>query len=563
MIGTYALSTVLIWVCSGEKLSLFIPFVLSGLNFAGSYSEVMATDFIHNGYTYPDFVFMIGLCCAYAVMLIYLFVRRRFYSISWFIIAPHLFLVFKETFVRSDTVHVQNLSHYLLYVLCFLLYVLKELGHEDLKKDKVIAFNKYFWPVVVCLLIVPQVLEKGWFPTTTAYSDYYSVGTESHFNETADNNLRALRASDEYKTLYEDIEPYPEQTLGMFSGEQTFFIAYDLMDRFKLNPIISLWENVSPETETMAASQYSGDQAPEVLLYRPESLDGGYTVFHMGTILRSMLENYHLDKTDQYGYLVLRHNDQISDSAYEIGESRVVKAGDYIEIPKVDDAYVFMKVDWELSPIGTLAKFILKPSRPRVEIVTDSGKTFDYPFWRTLAQNGIYVSSMAVDSAAMADLFRGDCINNSIQKIRFYDNDIFYKKDIKISFFAVPFTEEQKDLETITIDFSSDLQPGEYYFFYAQDNSFDGNCMKKVFVGEEQRSLTFAIPRDGWNTLRLDFPEIGGCTYNITSISYEDKIGVVDGANDATFITTDDGYQVLSGETDPYILFHLEADNTG
>ncbi len=247
-----------------------------------------------------------------------------------------------------------------------------------------------------------------------------------------------MQIMEEYRALYHDIEPYPDSTLGMLSGEQTFVIAYDLMDRFKINPIISLWENFTPYSEQAAREQYYGADAPDILLYRPEPLDNGYFIFRMGTILQPLLENYHCEKVNDYGYLVLKKNEESKRESVDISGPLQVSIGESIPVPEVEDAHVFMRVNWDLTALGKLASFILKPTQSGVEITTASGSVYTYRFFRTLAENGLYVSSVVNTSQDLACLINGDREYDPITSIKLLGSEIFYKKDLQISFYAVP-----------------------------------------------------------------------------------------------------------------------------
>lgn len=555
----YCLSSMMLWVVTGEKLSYLIPFVRDSLGFAGNYSEMMALGFgtiDGKNYTFPYFVFMVGVCCVYAGVLIYLFVRHRFYSVSWFIIAPFIFLSFKECFTRSDPQHAKWCVHTLFYILCHLMYVLKELDREIQGKVQGITLNKYFWPAMLCVLLIPSITSNKWLPTATLYSDFKAIGTEERFLERVENDKKDVRERDDYVALYEDIQDYPTQTFGMLSGEQTFFLAYDLMDRFKLSPIISLWEMTRGEDELTVASQYREDEAPDILIYRPEPLSGDYYVFRMGTILQALLENYQLDKVGANSYLFLRNSGQNNSStSYEIDEPKTVKVGEAIEIPKVENAYVFMKVDWDITPLGTLAKLLFKPTENRVEITTEGGGVHSYRFHRTLAENGIYVSSWADNAKKLAALFSGNTITDSIESIRFLGNTAFFDDEIEVSFFAVPFSEWQTPYQTVTFNFDSELYEGGYQVYYAQDGAFMEAMSHYVPVVPGHQSVTFTIPSVGWNTLRLDFPNVEGNEFNLTSIEIDGKELAFSSEHNAECEVTDDGFHIVTGEYDPYVVF--------
>ena len=559
LMGGYAASTCLLWVLSGEQLQYLPSYVHAMLQFVSGYSEVMSLPFSAYENAFRDLLFALAVCVGYGLMLLYLLVRDRLKAAAWFIIAPFIFLAFKEAFVRSDQ-HTMYFAEALPFVLCYLLYVFQRTQEDGKTSPIVIPLAKKACCVLLALLLVSDFVANGWYPSSTIYEDINRIDSQEKYELLVENDKNAVRMTPEYQILLQDIEPYPDSTLGMLSGEQTFFIAHDLIDRFKMNPIISLWENFTSYSETVAAAHYRGDDAPDVLLYRPEPLDNGYFIFRMGTILQALLENYRVDKVDEYGYLVLRRSEPNQQEPIPLGEPAKAVAGSPVEIPTVENAFVFMKVDWKPTLLGKLAAFILKPPPTQVTIQTAGGGQYDYRFFRTLANNGLYVSSFIDTPQDLAELVSGELGYDTIESVTLQGDPLFYQKDFHVSFYAVPFTTEQAAYQSershITVTFASALPAGDYQFFYAQDGMFTGEQMEARFIGGGQTELAGRIPSEGWNTLRMDFPSQAG-EYDILSITCDGKTGVIDSANDAEVTKTEHGWHVKAGDYDPFITFHL------
>lgn len=553
--ASYIFSSCLLWVLSGEQLRYLPSYIYAMLQFISGYSEVMAVPFSAYENAFRDFLFALVFCASYGLMLLYLLIRDRLKAGAWFIVAPFIFLIFKESFVRSDT-HTLAFISELPIVLCYLLFVFQQMQAEGLP----FIWSKRLCCGLVVLLLLPNCVNKGWYPISTIYSDFRYIGSEERFARTVEESKSSVKMMSEYQALLEDIAPYPDKTLGMLSGEQTFFIANDLLDQFRLNPIISLWENFTSYSELVAAGHYYGEDAPEVLLYRPEPLDNGYFIFRMGTILQSILENYHLDKVDSNGYLVLLRNESVKQEYYPLGEAVRVQVGEKIKVPKTEGAFTFMKVHWKLTPIGKLATFILKPSRTFVKLCTESGEEYEYRFFRTLSENGIYVSSHIDAPQDLADLVNGDQGKEIIESISLYGNSIFYQKEFEVSFYTVPFTPAQTSYpstrDTITTTFSAELPAGDYEYFYAQNGAFTEEQMRRMKISSGQTQVVSTVPKGGWNSLRLDFPPFPN-EYEILSIDYNGKAVEIDGANDAEITKTSNGWHIKTGGYDPFITFHL------
>jgi len=560
LVGGYLAATVGLWILSGEKLRYILSYFSSMLQFVGGYSEVMSLQFDAYEFAFRDFIVAFFLCGIYGCSLLYLFFTDKVQAVSWFIIAPYLFLTFKEAFVRSDLHTIQFIGN-IPFAACYLLFVLLCTKPEAVAaKSTFYRYNSLIWSGLLALIVLPKLSGDAWKAKSALYSDFQTFQSREAYAARRESMLAACRATPEYQTLREDIAVYPGKSLGMLSGEQTFFLANDLMNRFKMNPIISLWENFTPSTETAMASQYYSEDAPDVLLYRPESLDDGYFIFRMGTALQSLLENYHVDKVVDYNYLVLCHNDQIRHKTMAISDSLQASIDVPIEIPAAENSFMFMSVDWELTPLGRIASFLLKPPQTKVIIETEDGGTYEYRFFRTLAQNGLYVSSHINDSQEMSELIKGSFGGNTIKSIELQGNPLFYKKNFEISFYAVPFTQQQSEYKsgrsTITVTFDSEIPTGNYQFFYAQNGAFAEDQSQGQSVVVKQNQLRGNIPGEGWNTLRLDFPSQYS-EYNISSITCDGKNVSIDGINDAQCVQTESGWRITTGNYDPYIVFHI------
>lgn len=572
LISTYLISTVGLWILCGEKITLIVPWFKSMFQFLKGYSENWAISFNgETGYTFPQFILFLGFCVAYGIMLLYLFKHDRFYCVAWFIIAPFIFLSFKEGFVRSDIYHVAGLEHSLFYILFYLLFLIKEMEINPVKTSTPIesnesgnkhinylSVNRYFYPILLILLIIPNVINKGWYPTTTAYTDFKDLKDQERFFKKIEESKKETQNIPFYAKLYEDIQDYPDSTIGMLT-EQTFCMAYDLVDRFKIAPIDSVQGISSSYTELTMVDYYSSDEAPDILLYCPAIWDSVSHVNRMGSIIESLLENYHIEKVDEYGYSVLKHDEKdYKTEPYSLGEPQKIKVGESIEVPKVDNAYVFMKVDWDLTPFGSIASFLLKPTQTKMEMTTDNGTVYKYRFLRNLAENGIYVSNWAENSAALADVFKGDTTNNSIKSICFYGDNLFYDKEIEVSFYAVPFSEKQTSYQTVKFEFASDIPSGDYQVFYAQGYNFAEENSKWISVGSGQKSLVAALPSEGWNSFRLDFPPKSGITCDLSSVAIKNqedvRVNLVT-ASDIVCEETDGVFRITTTGNDPYIIF--------
>ena len=558
LICSYSAATVGLWILCGEKAAYLVSYFYAMLHFVQGYSEVMAVGFDNYEFALRDFILALLIGSFYAVTLFWLFIRDKMQAMSWLVITPYFFLIFKEAFVRSDS-HTASFYKSIVFVAVYLLLVVVwEFPVADARKKKFLYVNSCTWGILLILLLLPELTAGGWNAKNMLFSDAKTLISEESYAARKEELNAEARLSPEYGTLLSDIESYPDKTLGMLSGEQSFFLAYDLMDRFQLNPIVSLWENFNSYSENLSAEHYYGEDAPEILLYKPEPLDGGYFPFRMGTVLQSLLENYRVESVDENGYLVLSHNEFGKHEFNMLGEPLTAWIGEPVTIPRVDSAFVFMKVDWSLTPLGKLASFVLKPPESWVTVNTKEGAR-DFRFFRTLANSGLYVSDFVDGSQDLAELINGSLSDNTVESITLHGNSLFYQKYFKVSFYAVPRTPEQiayQQRSVVTSAFSAELPEGEYQYFYARDGMFNGYQMDAGTISSDQTQVVGSIPSQGWNILRLDFPPFIH-EYDILSIDCDGKACEIDGANDTEVTKTENGWHIKTGEYDPFITLRL------
>lgn len=560
LIGSYGVVTVAGWMLCGEKLSYLVSYFNAMLHFVQGYSEVMAVGFGNYEFALRDFILALLICSFYAMTLFWVFIRNKVQAVSWFIIAPYFFLIFKEAFVRSDH-HTASFYQSIVFIAVYLLFlVLRELPVAGAQENKFLRANSCAWGILLILLLLPELAAGGWNAKSMLFSDAKTLISEESYAARKEVFNRTARSTSGYETLLSDVESHPNKTLGMLSGEQSFFLAYGLMDRFQLNPIVSLWENFNSYTESLSTEHYYSENAPEILLYKPEPLDGGYFPFRMGTMLNALLENYHIVKQNNAGYLVMEKKDERIRSAYSLGEPIKYRVGDAIEIPVADDAYVFMKVDWDLTLLGKASSFFLKCPRTYVTLTAADSGDQTYRFYRTLSQNGIYVSNLIDETTKLVELLRGETERDAIQQIRLQGNSLFYQEELTVAFYAVPKTSEQAAFHTaeleLAIEFSHEIPKGGYEVYWDADIAFNIGAMKSLDVKAGQKSINVTIIANEKNMFRLDFPEQNNI-YSIRSIKCDGRAAEIDSAHDAEVTKTEDGWQVKTGSDDPFIVFHL------
>lgn len=456
--SSYVIFTCLLWMAAGEKLEYMLPYAKSQLQWAGScYSEIMSFPLYTGSGTIEDFIFAILLCILYAIVLVYFLKKDCTKAVSWFIIAPLIYINARYAFTRSDLIHTRTFMISTVYITAFyLLLIIQEVENqkpETYYTERFSKINQKLWPSILILLLLPAITNNGWYPMSTIGEDYEALGSFEKYDAAKKKNIAQLQADPVLATLNENLSQYPDKTIGMLCMDQMFFFAYDLADDFIPFPFGYMAMNSSSETESMLADYYYSKDAPELVIHHYDPWKNKYInmdmTLHMGTIFQALIENYHVDMVDKNDRMMLLKNDIQKHETIKIGETQTVLVGDTVDIPKVEDAFVFMQVDWDLTPFGNIAGKLLKPTKAFLEFTMDSGEVYRPNFFRTVSENGIYVSSIATSTREWAEIINGNTKNRSVKSLKFEGDSLCYDQKLQISFYAVPYTQAQKDYNSL------------------------------------------------------------------------------------------------------------------
>ncbi|GHU78693.1 hypothetical protein FACS189462_3800 [Spirochaetia bacterium] len=517
----------------------------------------MASGFA-DGNNLKDFIAGCAFVVAYIAMLIYLLKKKNwFMAAGAFFITPFIFLGWKEAFVRADG-HTTYFEH---AIYLSLLYVIN-LKNSMLRMQSTTTsehplHNMRYILVVVIVIIIGPSLKQSLLPNNELLS-YFNISknAEQYYGE-IERNKENVR--NQYAGFAAAAEYIAGETVDIFPWDISALYAYGL--NWVPRPVPQSYSDYTDILDNLTAGHFTSDNAPQKILYGLTAIDGRYPAFDEPATFRTVLERYNL-VTNINDYLLLDRSKTAKEpQRREIGTYRA-KIGEAIDVPIVNNAYVYMNIDWKPTLLGKLANFVLKAPLNHILFTLDYGSKPQYRFIRSPAKNGLFVSTFVGDISDLANVFKGDFIPN-ITSVTIAGNPWFYKKQFDVSFFAVPLEQFDRTVDvdvkttTIAVEFHDELQTGLYQMFYAVDQVFSEWQSKRINLNAPAKRLEFTLPkRNDINSWRLDFPEDTLSEYRILSIENLDagyKSYTVDGTNG---IDHNNGNVKVTG-ADPFFVFHF------
>jgi hypothetical protein len=98
-----------------------------------------------------------------------------------------------------------------------------------------------------------------------------------------------------------------------------------------------------------------------------------------------------------------------------------------------------VEIDWDYNLLGTLSNFLLKTGIPYVYLINTDNTEMRYRFVHKVAGNGLFVSKQVFDMEDLHSVFSGSFVQD-ISGIRISGSGIFYKRNVRVTFYAAPRT---------------------------------------------------------------------------------------------------------------------------
>jgi hypothetical protein len=420
-----------IWFFAGQDTTNLVSYLYSGMDISNGYTDAMVV----YGPQWQVFLGITSLCI-YLLAIIFS-VKELNKNIVTFLLlnVGILFVAFKHGFIRHD-------GHQLIFFqICLLLFLFLSIlvySYGSDKKLKYLNFVNILFIFFVLLSIysfVPELLKDN---IMIKQQDYVlseqMIGNPELLEEQVKYHEAIIR--DNYRLDEVTIKYLENKTVDIFPWDISMAWAYNL--EWTPRPIFQSYSAYTQYLDEKNSLHFVGNEAPDIILYTSNSIDGRYPIFDEPGTFRNILFNYRYQNSSG-NWIILNHSKDtnLSNQVEYLGTTEI-KVGEIAEIPNYD-GYIFGYLTFDYNLFGKIMKILYKPSPANIKFVLKNGEvTQEFRFIPGPAKNGLFLSQYIESNEKLASLFRGELEDNITGVVINTSAPNYYSKNIKITFIGIP-----------------------------------------------------------------------------------------------------------------------------
>jgi hypothetical protein len=213
-------------------------------------------------------------------------------------------------------------------------------------------------------------------------------------------------AAEFYRPVMAAAAPPEGATVDFYGGDVGYFYA-DQSVRWTPRPVLQSYQANTPWLDQQDAAFFSGDAAPDYVIFRLVGLDGRYAVLDEPSTFRVLMRRYRFVKVIDGITVLLRRDPAGAAPQPERSEGRACAAmGTPIPVPQVPGRLVYGRLGMAFSLSGRILNLALKPAEARIALDTPDAR-FEYRLVWATGTDGVYLSALAADAGGLRDAFEG------------------------------------------------------------------------------------------------------------------------------------------------------------
>jgi hypothetical protein len=357
---------------------------------------------------------------------------RRRPSPIFFLSLGFLFVTFKIGFVRQDLHVVIFFAGWALFLILYQATVSKAAAP---KKE-----NLRVWIISFLFIFILLISGMSLFGFSSAVQDAYGTTNVLNLTNTVQllsnpqmasleftNSVQAVRT--EYALSPAVLARLSNHTVDVFPWDVALVYAYDL--EWDPRPVFQSYVAYTATLDALNAEHFNSGAAPDIVIFRPESIDGRYPLFDEPATLRSLLCNYSLEALQWPFFILSKGHDRCGSPVPLL--TLEAAFGKSISVPFLSKGYIFATVQMTHTVLGALENVAYKGPHVYVRLDFIDGSSQSFRFIPDPAKNGIFLSA-----TPNYRLF-GDKIAPFVKAMTFFtDGEGSFENSIRVSFFDVP-----------------------------------------------------------------------------------------------------------------------------
>ncbi|QNA44998.1 hypothetical protein [Lacibacter sediminis] len=338
-----------------------------------------------------------------------------------------LFVVFKQSFVRPDMIHIPVFFSSAICLL-LLLYLF-----TNIEKTRSYALNAF--PLLLLLCCLPEIGRANFFN---------NVG--NHIKQLVRYNTEAARNFDEQKgglgLPQGMIDSIGKGTVDVIPSEISF-VYYNRLS-YQPRPAIQSYAAYTPKLIMANYDAYLSAKAPEFVIYHPNQLQENRHPFwdDMHTQL-ALLQNYHMiDSVTIPGkeLLLFKKNSVAKQLHKKLLLDTVLELNKKITIPQTDKL-LFMECDFAYTMPGKLRRFFYQPPAIYLQLQVNDTTSYNVKALFPIVKTGVLLNKSLLKDKGALDFNKvrtffsnSDSSFSDVKAIEFNGNSKMVKHSFRVKF---------------------------------------------------------------------------------------------------------------------------------
>jgi hypothetical protein len=486
-------SLIFFWSVSGQNL-LYLPvYFISIIPIISGYTGAMASSGFHHE-------IVIYVLCSLIIILT-IFITNNFpikiKLLLVFGVAVNLFVSFKAAFVRHDDGHAQIACSTILLIGIFL--------HSFLRSGQ--ARNFMLFTVFYTLLIISgsyrSVDSKNIIPNI---KNTYENGINKAKEYVKISKLDYLsKYNESLVRIYNKNQiPILDGSCDIYSYGQAFLLASK--NNWNPRPVFQSYSAYTPSLIHKNETHLLGENSPENILYKVETIDNRLPCMDDGASLPIILTNYSPVGINN-GYIFLKKDSHENKVQKSIILEKKIMADENIRIPVSMD-HVFLQINVKPTILGKLTNILYKTPQLSINLILHDGSTRKFRIVSGMVRTDVLVSNLIENTEDLLLLYSANKYRE-YKKVESFSISsegypYLWEDEMEIQFSSVPFGKDINLSEILDIkkpsliDFQQSISSTDSFSgFIDFVNGLSPSTSKKIYIESFLRL-------DGWFALSTD-----------------------------------------------------------
>jgi hypothetical protein len=188
-----------------------------------------------------------------------------------------------------------------------------------------------------------------------------------------------------------------EATLDVLGFEQAVALYHGF--NYHARPVFQGYSAYTPYLTRLNHRHFAGDEAPEYVLFKLQTIDGRLPTMDDPHVLRILIQRYTY-LFSEAGFTLWQRRDEPFDAAayatQPLREMRLALGASH-DVSDLADQLVWVEIDYRLNLLGKLRRFFYKPPLAQLQITYQDGETSLHRLPRPIGQAGFMLNPVVHD----------------------------------------------------------------------------------------------------------------------------------------------------------------------